>query len=61
MLDSLVLMVMQHALWITCVLSGSPLRSQRMVGRGFPAATQLQCRSELISTSESLITCSHSG
>ncbi len=46
---------------VTCVLSGCPLRSQRTEGRGLPAATQLHCSSELISTSESLITCSHSG
>lgn len=49
------------ALYLTCVLRGSPLRSQRINGLGFPAATQLQCSSELISTSESLITWSHSG
>lgn len=46
---------------VTCVVSGCPLRSQRMVGLGLPAAMQLQCCSELISTSESLITCNHSG
>lgn len=49
------------ALKLTCVLRGSPLRSQCINGLGFPAATQLQRSSELISTSESLITWSHSG
>lgn len=45
----------------TCEPTGCPLRSQRMEGLGLPAAMQLQSSSELISTSESLITCSHCG
>lgn len=45
----------------TCVPIGFPLRSQRTEGLGLPVAMQLQSSSELISTSESLITCSHCG
>lgn len=58
--------VIYYSPWVspghaTCVLIGCPLRSQRTDGLGLPAATQLQSSSELISTSESLITCSHWG